>query len=200
MMHRGVSPEEYRLVWDAISHLLGDGFDEAGASVAQCYGQHARRSADTKSQRIILPGGVLDADALIELGQSLQPANPQYDNTESKTAYKHRALAEEIERVKLMGAVRPPDDYEDWFPGAAAFKREHPDDEERAFACFDAWSACSLTEYKDTEDARCKFDRSQRTTTALLSQSRLRCCTRPHVGGQSKCSTRCIPRNWARLL
>ena len=58
-----------------------------------------------------------------------------------------------------MGAVRPPDDYEDWFPGAAAFKREHPDDEERAFACFDAWSACSLTGYKDTEDARCKFDR-----------------------------------------
>ena len=84
VMHRGVSPEEYRLVWDAISHLLGDGFDEAGASVAQCYGQHARGSADTKSQRIILSGDVLDADALIEFGQTLQPANPQYDNTERK--------------------------------------------------------------------------------------------------------------------
>ena len=84
--------------------------------------------------------------------------NTPKENTEHQDAYKHRGLAEEIERVKLMGAVRPPDDYDDWFPGAAAFKREYPDDEERAFACFDAWSACSLTEYKGSEDARCKFD------------------------------------------
>ena len=60
-----------------------------------------------------------------------------------------------------MGAVRPPDKYDDWFPGAGAFKRAYPDDEESAFACFDAWSACS-TEYQGTEDARYRFDKVAR--------------------------------------
>jgi len=42
--------------------------------------------------------------------------------------------------------------------GAGACKRAFPDDEEAAFALFDAWSACSIKEYDGSEATRKKFD------------------------------------------
>jgi hypothetical protein len=148
---------DYRLIWNAIDELLGGGFDWRGQSPAQCYGIHARRSEDAPSRREFVAGGVIDADALIELGRSLQPLPPQHPSAASKTTHKHRGLAEDIERVRVMGAVRPPDEYDDWYPGAAAFKRAYPDDLERAFLLFDTWSSSS-TKYEGPDDARNKFN------------------------------------------
>src|SRR5207237_10937275 len=114
---------------------------EHGRSSALCYGRHARRSDQAPFLRLIINGVALDADALIELGRSLRP---EHCGTApgQKTAGGHkRALIEEIERARLMGAVRPPDDYGEWVSGAAAFKRAFPDDPDDAFQCPEAWSA-----------------------------------------------------------
>jgi hypothetical protein len=62
-----------------------------------------------------------------------------------------------MERARLLGAVRPPNDYSEWISGAAAFKRAFPDDIDAAFQCFDAWSACSA-KYGGTEPTRRKFE------------------------------------------
>jgi hypothetical protein len=158
LLNRAITPGEYLLAWDAINEVLGGGFDESGQSTAQCYGIHARRSEDAPYRREFVAGGVIDADALIGFGRSLQPEKPQYEPAASKGTHKHRGLAEDIERVKLMGAARPPDEYDDWYPAAAAFKREYPNDEERAFLLFDAWSSCSKTKYEGPDEARKKFD------------------------------------------
>ena len=56
-----------------------------------------------------------------------------------------------------MGSVRPPDEYKEWMSGAAAFKREFPDELEVAFDCYNAWSACS-SKYGGNEATRRKFD------------------------------------------
>ena len=88
LLNRTASPDEHPLLWDAINHVLGGGFDEAGQPAAQCYGIHARRSEDAPYRREILAGGALDADALIELGRSLQPQHPERET--STGAYQHR--------------------------------------------------------------------------------------------------------------
>jgi hypothetical protein len=154
-LNRSVTPSEYGPIWDAVNHLLGGGFDEHGRSPALCYGRHARRSGEASYRREIIKGAALDADTLIELGHSLRP---KYNAPTQKTgAGCKRALLEEIERARLMGTVRPPDDYGEWVSGAAAFKRAFPDDIEAAFQCFDAWSACS-SKYQGAEATRRKFD------------------------------------------
>ena len=56
-----------------------------------------------------------------------------------------------------MGTVRPPDDYNEWMSGAAACKRQFPDDMDLAFECYDSWSACS-GKYEGSEATRKKFD------------------------------------------
>jgi hypothetical protein len=157
LLDRSVTPSEYGPLWDAINHLLGGGFDEHGRSTALCYGRHARRSDQAPYRRVIIDGVALKADALIELGQSLRPErNGAEPGQKSRGGYK-RADVEEIERARLMGAVRPPDEYGEWMSGAAAFKRAFPDDFETACQCFDVWSACS-TKYGGTEATRRKFD------------------------------------------
>jgi hypothetical protein len=155
VLNRTVTPAEYAWVWDAVNHLLGGGFDEHGRSAALCYGRHARRSNQAPYRRIVIKGAALDTDALIELGRSLRPEHS--GPTQKTGGGRKRALVEEIERTKLMGAVRPPDDYGEWASGAAAFKRAIPDDNEAAFECYDAWSACS-SKYESTEATRRKFD------------------------------------------
>ena len=157
VLNRTVTPSEYALVWDAINHLLGSGLDEHGRSAALCYGRHARRSDQAPYQRLIIDGAAIDADALIELGRSLRP-EPGHAPPDRKAAgVRNRGLVEETERARLMGTVRPPDNYGEWVSGAAAFKREFPDDIEAAFQCFDAWSACS-DKYQGTEATRRKFE------------------------------------------
>jgi hypothetical protein len=156
-LNRGVTPSEYGPIWDAINHLLGGKFDEHGRSPALCYGRHARRSDQAPCQRLIIEGAALDANALIELGRSLKPEHDQATPTPRTTGERKRVLIEEIERAKLMGALRPPDDYGEWVSGAAAFKRAFPDDIEAAFECFDTWSACS-PKYGSMEATRQKFD------------------------------------------
>ena len=153
-LNRAVSVLEYGPIWDAINHLLGGGFDEHGRSSALCYGRHARRSDQAPFRRLIIDGAALDADALLELGRSRRPV--VVPNQPSKSIRK-RALIEELERAQLMGALRAPDDYGEWVAGAAAFKRAFPEDNEAAFRCFDAWSACS-TKYPGSHAARSKFD------------------------------------------
>jgi putative DNA primase/helicase len=160
IVDRSVTPDEYRAVRDGLEHLLGGGFDENASSISHCYGRHVRRSVDAPCKRVIIDGAAFSADALIELGRSLRPQR-QYDSPEArKTPQGHkRALAEELERIKLMGAVRPLDDYVEWMSAAAACKRAFPDDEEAAFICFNTLSACSPPElYKDANAARKKFD------------------------------------------
>jgi hypothetical protein len=73
LLNRTVVPSEYGLIWDAINHLLGGGFDELGRSPALCYGRHARRSDEAPFRRFLIDGAALDADALLELGRSLRP-------------------------------------------------------------------------------------------------------------------------------
>jgi hypothetical protein len=156
-LNRAVSVLEYGPIWDAINHLLGGGFDEHGRSPSLCYGRHARRSDQASFQRLVIDGAALDADALLELGKSLRPVRTsEFPNQPGKDTRK-RALTEELERAKLMGTVRPPDDYGEWIAGAAAFKRAFSGNPEAAFQCFDAWSDCS-TKYPGTRVARDKFE------------------------------------------
>jgi hypothetical protein len=157
VLNRSVTPAEYAWIWDAVNHLLGSGFDEHGRSAALCYGRHARRSNEAPFRRTIIDGAALDADALIELGRSLRPDHSRAIASPKTTGGRKRALIEEIERAKSMGAVRPPDDYGEWMSGAAAFKRAFPDDNEAAFQCYDAWSPRS-SKYKDSQTTRQKFD------------------------------------------
>lgn len=171
-LNRSVTPAEYGPIWDAVNHLSGGGLDEHGRSPALCYGRHARRSDKAPYQRVIIDGAALDADALLELGRSLRPQRRGAAPGQKTGGRRKRALAEEIERARLMGAVRSPDAYGEWMSGAAAFKRAFPDDIEAAFQCYDAWSACSSkyegtkyegteaesTEAEGTEATRRKFD------------------------------------------
>jgi hypothetical protein len=151
-----MTPAEWPLFWDGCNDLFGGGFDPAGRSAALCYGRHARRSADAPEERIILDGAALNADAVIAHGCSLWPP---YDETQvRKSGWKpKRKLAEELERMKLRGAVLPPDAYDQWFKWAAACKRAFPDDLEGAFQLFDCYSDSGL--YRNAgEDRRKKFD------------------------------------------
>ena len=156
LLNRGIIPSEYGLIWDAINHLFGGGFDEHGRSTALCYGRHARRSDRAPYRRLIIEGAVLNADALIEIGHSLRPKPNTARSSKTRSGRQHAPI-EEIERARLMGAVRPPDDYGEWVSGAAAFKRAFPDNVESAFDCYDAWSACS-SKYEGGGATRTKFD------------------------------------------
>jgi Primase C terminal 2 (PriCT-2) len=155
-LDRPVSPPEYPELWDGINDLLGGGFDTSGRSSAQCYGRHAIRANGAPHRREIVDGHALCADKLIERGRALRPRRAPGRSATSLISKKHTAL-QEIERARLMGAVRPPDRYPDWMAGAAAFKRALLDDEEAAFQCFDTWSAQS-TEYGGRKETRQKFD------------------------------------------
>jgi hypothetical protein len=157
-VNRSVTPTEYGIIWDAINHIFGGGFDEHGRSPAQCYGKHVRRSVDAHPKRVITRGAAFDADALIELGWSLHPHYAP--EAEPRTTAEHApaySVIEQILRVCLMCTVRPPDTYGEWFPMAAACKRAFPNDNETAFRCFDIASACSQ-KYGGREAARKKFD------------------------------------------
>jgi hypothetical protein len=156
-LNRPISPSEYGPIWDAINHLLGGGFDEHGRSAALCYGRHARRSEQASYRRLTIDGAALDADALLQLGRSLKPERSGAVANPKSGISRKRALIEELERARLMGAVRPPDAYGEWVSGAAAFKRRFPEDNEAAFHCFDVWSACS-SKYLGAQAARAKFD------------------------------------------
>jgi hypothetical protein len=156
-LNRPVTTAEYGLAWDAVNHLLGGGFDPHGRSPALCYGRHSRRSDQAPYSRSIIDGAALDADGLVELGRSLRPEHSRAAPALRTTESRKRALAEEVERARLMGAVRAPDNYSEWVSGAAAFKRAYPDDDEAAFRCFDTWSACS-EKYQGPEATRHKFD------------------------------------------
>ena len=74
-LNRPYTPDEHKPLWYGISHLLRGGFDEAGQTLSQCYGIHARRSNGALHNRVVLPGATLDADALVALGRRLMPAN-----------------------------------------------------------------------------------------------------------------------------
>jgi Primase C terminal 2 (PriCT-2) len=154
--NRSWSPEEHGAIFDGFNHLLGGGFDEHGRSPALCYGRHARRSEDAPCKRLIIEGHAFNVDLLLELGRSLRP---QFDPTRFQKTVPERkyATSEELERMQLMGRVRPPDDYNEWMSGAAACKRAFPDDMDIAFECFDTWSARS-SKYDGSETARKKFD------------------------------------------
>jgi hypothetical protein len=156
-LNRPVSPSEYGPLWDAVNHLLGGGFDEHGRSPALCYGKHARRSDEAPSRRLIIEGAALDADALIALGHSLRPQQNRPVGSSQAASARQRAPVEEIECARLMGSVRPPDEYGEWMSGAAAFKRAFPGNVEAAFDCYDAWSRCS-SKYDGIAATRKKFD------------------------------------------
>jgi hypothetical protein len=155
-LNRQVTPAEYRYGFDALNHLLGGEFDEAGRSPAQCYGRHARRSPEAPHHRVILDGVAFDADALIELGKSLHPEH-RGEREQPLRRGRTRGSIAEGERARLLGKVRAPDDYNEWMSGAGAFKRAHPADPDLAFQCFDNWSACSA-KYQGREATQCKFD------------------------------------------
>src|SRR5215831_5283987 len=160
VLDRSVTPDEYRAARDGLEHLCGGGFDENASSISHCYGRHVRRSKDAPYKRVIIDGAAFNADALIELGRSLRPQRQDDSPEARKTPQGHeRALAAELERIKLMGAVRPLNDYTEWMSSAGACKRAFSDDEEAAFTCFDTLSACSPPKiYKDADAARKKFD------------------------------------------
>ena len=77
--------------------------------------------------------------------------------TNQSKSIRKRALIEELERATSWAGFVSPDDYGEWVAGAAAFKRAFPEDNESAFRCFDAWSACSA-KYPGSHAARSKFD------------------------------------------
>jgi hypothetical protein len=149
-----MTPAEWPSFWDGINDLFGDKFDPAGRSAALCYGRHARRSADAPYRREIFDGAAVNVDAVIAHGRSLRP---HYDETQPKSTWKpKRKLAEELERMKLRGAVLPPDNYDNWFKWAGACKRAFPDDPEGAFKLFEAYSDNGAWKDIDDLEARVK--------------------------------------------
>jgi hypothetical protein len=72
-LNRPYTPDEHKPLWYGISHLLGGGFDQAGQTLSQCYGMHARRSNDAPHKRVVLPGVALNVDALVALGRRVMP-------------------------------------------------------------------------------------------------------------------------------
>src|SRR5262249_18006232 len=120
----------------------------------RCATGNTRDGARTRRTNArVIEGAAFDVDAVIALGRTLRP---QYDNTRVQTKQgRKRAFAEELERIKLMGAVRPLNEYNEWMSSAAACKRAFPDDMDVAFELFDTLSACSPPEiYKDADAAR----------------------------------------------
>jgi hypothetical protein len=73
-LNRPYRPDEHKPLWYGISHLLGGGFDEAGQTLSQCYGIHARRSNNAPHKRVVLDGAALNVDALVALGRRLMLA------------------------------------------------------------------------------------------------------------------------------
>jgi hypothetical protein len=73
-LNRPYKPDEHKPLWHGVSHLLGGGFDEAGQTLSQCYGKHARRSTDAPHKRVVIEGAALNADALVALGRHLMQA------------------------------------------------------------------------------------------------------------------------------
>ena len=72
-LNRSYPPDEHKPLWYGISHLLGGGFDEAGRTLSQCYGTHARRSNDALHKRVVLPGAALNVEDLVALGRRVMP-------------------------------------------------------------------------------------------------------------------------------
>jgi hypothetical protein len=92
-LNRSYRPDEHKVIWHAISHLLGGGFDKAGRSPG--YGMHARRSHDAPHNRVVLDGVALNADALVALGRQMMPARTT-TVTEHQNVQGHSAAIEEI--------------------------------------------------------------------------------------------------------
>ena len=105
-LNRPITPNEYPLLWDGINHWLGGGFDKAGRSCSQCYGQHARRSDQAPHRRLIIEGAALNADALIELGQSLKPVQVKAAGAEVKNLTEGNSWFEKLPPEQKDEAIR----------------------------------------------------------------------------------------------
>jgi hypothetical protein len=105
-LSRPITAAEYPSLWDGINKLLGGGFDKAGRSCSQCYGQHARRSDQAPHRRLIIEGAALNADALIELGQSLKPVQVQAAGAEVKSLTEGNSWFEKLPPEQKDEAIR----------------------------------------------------------------------------------------------
>ncbi len=105
-LSRPITAAEYPTLWDGINKLLGGGFDKAGRSCSQCYGQHARRSDQAPHRRLIIEGAALNADALIELGQSLKPVQAQAAGAEVKSLTEGNSWFEKLPPEQKDEAIR----------------------------------------------------------------------------------------------
>jgi predicted P-loop ATPase len=84
-LNRTYTPDEHKPLWHGLNHLLGGRFDAQGDQPSRCYGAHVRRSEEAKSNRIVVPGAALNADALIALGRTLVPARKTAANGSANT-------------------------------------------------------------------------------------------------------------------
>ena len=103
-LSRPITAAEYPTLWDGINKLLGGGFDKAGRSCSQCYGQHARRSDQASHRRLIIEGAALNADALIELGQ--KPVQVQAAGAEVKSLTEGNSWFEKLPPEQKDEAIR----------------------------------------------------------------------------------------------
>ena len=129
-LNRPYSPDEHKPLWYAINHLLSGGFDEAGQTLSQCYGIHARRSNDAPHKRVVLPGAALNADALIALGRQLMPATKAPAKKTPTPAVKHEGTT--IEEIR--SAVEFLSGYLDEHPEVLADEIEWMNNIARPFA------------------------------------------------------------------
>jgi predicted P-loop ATPase len=106
-LNRSYSRDEHKPLFYAISHLLRGGFDTAGDRPSQCYGVHARRSADAPRECLVLPGAAFHVDALVTLGRSLLPAKTHANANHKKPSGAPRVPIEEIRSAASAFADHP---------------------------------------------------------------------------------------------
>jgi hypothetical protein len=106
-LNRSYTRDEHKPLFYAISHLLRGGFDTAGDRPSQCFGVHARRSADAPHECLVLPGAAFHVDALVTLGRSLLPAKTHANANPKKPSDAARVPIEEIRSAASAFADHP---------------------------------------------------------------------------------------------
>jgi hypothetical protein len=71
----------------AANNLLGDCADTQAMSTAQAMGVYVRRASDAVHKRVVIEGGVVSIDKLLEHGQSLVPVREESKSTRSASQF-----------------------------------------------------------------------------------------------------------------
>jgi len=142
------TPDDHRFVMAAANNLLGDRADTQAMSIAQAMGAFVRRSPNAVTKRVVIDGGVLSIDKLIEHGRSLVPvrsaANPTSREARTRTRAEMELALEGIPNDETT-------DYNKWMLTAGAVYSALGED---GLPQFMVWSARNAKHDPDRSEAK----------------------------------------------